>query len=89
MACETLKWFAVGGGKQVIGDAVASESLQEAIGISGRLSTGSPSLSAASDGRRESVLTIRHCPLQAVVARDDVTGQVRAGEIADVDPGIE
>ncbi len=34
-------------------------------------------------------LTIRTLsPFEAVVARDDVTGQVRAGDVADVDLGI-
>ena len=83
----------VRGGEQVVGDTVALEDFQEAVVIFFvYFFDGHPGfIRGDGNGRAVRVRAADHQHLvsfQAVVARDDVTGQVRTGDVADVDFSI-
>ena len=83
----------MGGGEQVVGDTVALEELQEAVvilfvNLFHRLAFP---IGSDGDGRPVRIGTADHqdvVPFQAVEAGNDVTGQMRAGDVADMDLGI-
>ena len=83
----------VGGGEQVIGDALALEQFKEAIVIFlvHFLDRFAFFIGCQGDRRAVRIGAADHqhvIPFQAVVARDDVTGQMGAGDIPYVDFGV-